>query len=344
MTNDRDAEERKDRRSPGSLLAADKHWSSQWRRAFVTERGARDPERADGGYTRDDLTRSLLGCGAGIAAMPVIGICVSLLVMAGAAHWTAYFTIGAIIPGMVISLVDRRWGLITAPVVLGLVVMVLLVMLGGPEDPTLCVCAIGFLLSILLGAGLGQVLQYSRAGRVVGVVALASLLLAPFVAAEVELRADSQRFLRGRYDEVREVITNEIIRLPDAGVDWHHVLIRRSRCIGVTAEWHASPSPAGSGDCRLETRWWPGLYKPASDCLRRVSFRYEPDGPASVKTEDEARGLLRGLGLCRLPEKLGKGTLRGGGACWGGTEGDRHFTITEGGDVRVESTPFSDWD
>ena len=103
MENDRGTEQDKGQRPPGGPTRAERHWDAQWSAAPASKRAAREPGTADGGYTGDDLAASYLGCSAGLAAVPVVGVCVLLLVHAGVAHWIAYFTIGAVVPGMAVS-------------------------------------------------------------------------------------------------------------------------------------------------------------------------------------------------------------------------------------------------
>ena len=296
-------------------------------RELADQRPARD-----GGWPE-----SVIAVIAGVLTLPFAALAAFVVCIGGSAHWAVMLTVGAGVPGMVVGLIDRRLGVVTATG--AATVLAAPLALSAAVMPEMALPALLLIPSATLGAFAGQRLRQRGAWRLVGVCVVAAMLTGPFALAELQLRWDARRFTRDRLGELEGYIDESMVGLPSAGVTWQQELRRgRHRGLQLTAHWRTETSVAGEGHCELQAvaRWQDHKW-PVEQCVEDLAFRFEPDESASIDRGDEALRLLEELQVRVDSQELG----RTHGNWWTTVEGGP-VTVSPSGQVTVEMLHWSD--
>jgi hypothetical protein len=260
----------------------------------------------------DGLGRSIL---AAIVGMAVAGVLVWLVL--GVLHPSGWYAVigipmaCAIVPGLVIGLLDPRRPLVTAPLAafvffLGLAVVQTRGAIYG--DAWVIVGALGAAFVAGLGAFVGSSVREVRHGGVTTLGIAAVAFIVTFALPELAFRRDADRFVEQHLDDVVDVVSENLVRVPDRGLQWDRELVGGLfRGIELSTEWQDDTPTAGSGHCSLTVRTrWLESGRELDDDIDTIRFRFKPDAPARLEDPEEAAALVRELGVAEPPEGLEK--------------------------------------
>lgn len=215
----------------------------------------------------------------------------------------------ALIPGWTIGLLDRARPAATALAASALFSIGLLVILGafgryGESGlwlfvPLACLFA-------GCGARAGQLVKGARRNVVIGSSVLAVAFVAAFIVPEALHRREADRFLAARFDDVRAFVGEDMVQVPSTGVTWRDELTGGLwPGIQLEAGWRLTARTAGGGRCDLTIRIAPlPRQGEIHDYVEWEDFSFQPDGQVRLRTGDQARALLRELGVREPPEGL----------------------------------------
>ncbi len=229
--------------------------------------------------------------------------------------------IGALAPGFLIGLLDRRRPVLTALVAALVFSVGFMFVMHGTEDPgnPMALFAFGACFLAMVGAAWGGRVRGSARNTAISVAVLVGACVILFVIPEITLRRDAHRFADRRSGELLAIVSREVVNVPAGPLQWQREpQAGFARGVELQTSWEAKTQVAGSGRCALAIRTMTlSLTDRLDDGIYEVRFSFAPQQPVRLRTQAEAAALLGELGVRVPPGALKQDSGLSWSARWG---------------------------
>jgi len=256
--------------------------------------------------------------------------------------------IGALAPGFLIGLLDRRRSVLTALIAALVFSVGFMVVMRAWEEPgnPMVLFAFGACFLAMVGAGWGGRVRGSPRNTAISVGVLVGACVIVFVVPEVTLRRDAHRFADRRSSELLAIVGREVVTVPDGPLQW-----RREpqngffRGVELQTTWEAKTQTAGAGRCALSIRSMTlSLTQRLDDSIYEVHFSFVPRRSVRLRSQAEAAALLGELGVRVPPGAVKKDSSFSWSARWGpDAEREVQHSVAAKYTGAVEATRQATW-